>query len=283
MTLAADGAGAGLHGENFRAIIARIGDFYAAPSIGALFSYLTFTDQIWFRHVVFGSAEPYWSLGFEFQYYLFFLFFSYLSGGRKILALAAWAAFVGPKILMYLPLWLMGVGTQKLLARPLAIGSKSAGALVVASIATFIAVRLALGIGVENMYQTWSLHDEIVNFIYFHAIGAAIVMNVVGASVLLKNMPPVGARLSAAIRWLAGGSFTLYLVHQPIVFMLATFIAGRSLGLSALMFVAAFVLCLALAEIAERRKAFFAGLIARYAPLLRAPGGAGLSSAAAAE
>ena len=47
-------------------------DFYVPGTVGAAIQYLTFTNQLWLLHVVYGTNEPYWSLGFETWYYVFF-------------------------------------------------------------------------------------------------------------------------------------------------------------------------------------------------------------------
>ena len=80
-------------------------DFWHPASWSALVTHLTFTNQLWLSHDVFGSDEPFWSLGFEAPYYLAFGLAIFTRGRLRLAALALWAVVVGPKILAYLPLW----------------------------------------------------------------------------------------------------------------------------------------------------------------------------------
>lgn len=55
--------------------------YYNGDYLGTLPFSLTFTNELWFSHRVFGTNEPYWSLGFEAAYYAIFAAFFY--GGRR--------------------------------------------------------------------------------------------------------------------------------------------------------------------------------------------------------
>ncbi len=248
--------------------------FFTPVSIEAALAYVTFTNQLWFAHAVFGSGEPYWSLGFEVQYYLFFGLLAFSPSRAKIPLLCLWAAFAGPKILMYMPLWLMGWLTMKCVIerppfrRPIAI------AMIAASVVLFFSLKFFADRAATNMYETWSLPQEAINFVYFNLIGVAVVLHLIGAASLLRQAPALFEKTGPAIRWLAGGSFTLYLVHQPLILMFASFLhpVEEHVPMAAALLVACFVLCFLLAEIAERRKKFFARLIVSLLPALSRTG-----------
>ena len=248
--------------------------FFTPVSVEAALAYVTFTNQLWFAHAVFGSGEPYWSLGFEVQYYLFFGLLAFSPSRVKIPLLCLWAAFAGPKILMYMPLWLMGWLTMKCVIerppfrRPIAI------AMIAASIVLFFSLKYFADRAATNMYETWSLPQEAINFVYFNLIGVAVVLHLIGAASLLRQAPALFEKTGPAIRWLAGGSFTLYLVHQPLILMFASFLhpVEEHVPMAAALLVACFVLCFLLAEIAERRKKFFARLIVSLLPALSRTG-----------
>ena len=79
--------------------------------------------------------------------------------------------------------------------------------------------------------------------------------------------------LAKAIRWLAGASFTLYLVHQPLCVLCAALFrdAVDSPVYAPLACAAILLVVLVLAEIGERRRKVFARLIGRaFAPRARA-------------
>lgn len=248
--------------------------FFAPVSVEAALAYVTFTNQLWFAHAVFGSGEPYWSLGFEVQYYLFFGLFAFSPRRAKIPLLCLWAAIAGPKILMYMPLWLMGWLTMKCVIerppfrRPVSI------AMIGTSVALFISLKFFADRAATNMYETWSLSQEAINFVYFNLIGVAVVLHLIGAASLLNQAPVLFEKTGPAIKWLAGGSFTLYLVHQPLILMFASFLhpVEEHIPMAAALLVVCFILCFVLAEIAERRKKFFAALVVSLLPVLSRTG-----------
>jgi peptidoglycan/LPS O-acetylase OafA/YrhL len=248
--------------------------FFAPVSVEAALAYVTFTNQLWFAHAVFGSGEPYWSLGFEVQYYLFFGLFAFSPRRARIPLLCLWAAIAGPKILMYMPLWLMGWLTMKCVIerppfrRPISI------AMIGTSVALFISLKFFADRAATNMYETWSLSQEAINFVYFNLIGVAVVLHLIGAASLLNQAPVLFEKTGPAIKWLAGGSFTLYLVHQPLILMFASFLhpVEEHIPMAAALLVVCFILCFVLAEIAERRKKFFAALVVSLLPVLSRTG-----------
>lgn len=263
----------GMHANAFYYDFINTG-FFTPVSAEAALAYVTFTNQLWFAHAVFGSGEPYWSLGFEVQYYLFFGLFAFSPRRAKIPLLCLWAAVAGPKILMYMPLWLMGWLTMKCVIerppfrRPISI------AMIGASLLLFFSLKFFADRAATNMYETWSLSQEVINFVYFNLIGVAVVLHLIGTASLLYQAPVLFEKTGPAIKWLAGGSFTLYLVHQPLILMFAAFLhpVEEHVPMAAALLVACFILCFLLAEVAERRKKFFASLIVSLLPVLARTG-----------
>jgi peptidoglycan/LPS O-acetylase OafA/YrhL len=106
---------------------------------------------------------------------------------------------------------------------------------------------------------------ELSNFLYFSSIGVSVALSILAWNGLLgrRNVWPNTAQ--RAIKWFAGASFSLYLVHLPIIAMTTAFYRPApwnesvALGLSLVVFVVA----LLLAEIAERRKRVYSDLFRR--------------------
>lgn len=231
-------------------------EYFSADYLQSLFWNLSFLNEAWGRHAVFGSNEPYWSLGFEIPYYVFFAILIFGSGYVRVAGVALFAIVIGPKVLMYLPLWLFGVAGY-IACRKLADAPKSwlkGSAALLASAVAYPLIRHFFG-KVHAIQMEGG--DSFSTFLYFHLIGLAVLLNIVGFS-LLPTIPGF-ARFEKAIRWAAGGSFTLYLTHQPVLLMLKS-VSGpgaltlaHALGLMA----AALVICYVLAEVAERRKVIY--------------------------
>src|SRR5206468_3939655 len=57
-----------------------------------------------------GTNGPFWSLSYEFWYYIIFAAGVYFTGKKKIAGVTCVALIAGPKILVGLPIWLMGAG-----------------------------------------------------------------------------------------------------------------------------------------------------------------------------
>jgi peptidoglycan/LPS O-acetylase OafA/YrhL len=235
--------------------------FYRPPSVSALLSYLTFTNQLWFTHAIFGTGEPYWSLGFEVQYYVFFGILCFCDRKKLPFYVGLWALVCGPKILMYLPIWLMGVYAQKMVRHQTIQSAKVGFALFLASGAIFVAGRLMWGALAHNMFKTYPPSEEVFNFLYFTSIGLATTTNIVAFDAMFRSSEQIfPARLASVIKWLAGGSFTLYLAHQPLLVLAAATVdrVGASPVAAALGAGCVLALAFLLAEVAERPKKIYA-------------------------
>ncbi len=76
-----------------------------------------FLNQIWHFHLWIGSNGPFWSVSYEFWYYVIFASIFYFAGWRKLVAVALCVAIAGPKILIAFPVWLIGVAVYLLIAK----------------------------------------------------------------------------------------------------------------------------------------------------------------------
>ena len=245
--------------------------FFARSTHGfgalAFLQSFTFTNQIWFSHAVWGSGEPYWALGFEVPYYFAAALLVHLKGGARWFWIAVWCLICGPVLAMFLPLWLFGAVCQRLVSRDIVRSGWIA-------LATFVAacwglVRLVKSGAINPVSAIYLNPTPLLawhNFLYFSMIGVCAGLSVVAVDRVCgtRNLCPVW--VEKAIRWVAGGSFTLYLVHQPLAMLASVFVrvgrdglAARALGAAAV-----FVVAMALAEVAERRRNLYAPVIERW-------------------
>lgn len=172
-----------------------------------------------------GSNGPYWSLSYEAAYYIAFGIMIYMRGVGRIAALLLCSLIFGLKILLLAPAWFMGVGLYLLLRRVdfSRIDMGLAWVMMGLPIVLYIAFQ---SIGLANMLQNFTYHlmgpdrffrlgfsDE---FIWNAALGILFSIHIFGAARLLaaRGDKPIGG---AWIKWLAGGSFSLYLVHYPVL------------------------------------------------------------------
>lgn len=241
--------------------------FNPTTSIGDVISYLTFTNEIWFRHVVVGSSQPYWSLGFEAAYYLFFAAAVYAGGWKRVALLALWAAVAGPKIVSTLPLWLIGVATYEITRSssfnprfPRLVGA----ALMLASVAIYLLNKYEFwSYGAGALFKPESPQALLHSAGYMTVVGVAVACNLIGFDLIARAGFRWPGAFGDAIRWLAGGSFTLYLVHEPLLALARAAypdVTARQ-GLGSVIMIGVFVATLLVAELGERRKALFRKII----------------------
>jgi peptidoglycan/LPS O-acetylase OafA/YrhL len=240
---------------------------YTPESAFSFIRCISFTNQFWFSHIVFGSNEPYWSLGFEVVYYVLFGLIVFTSGLKRLLCLAGLLCVVGPKIMMYFPLWLLGVAAYLAYQRNVFKASGRATTLIYTMTPLcYIIIWHFMRRNATNMYMPYSLQQELYNMLYYTSIGTIVAINIVSFGKLSENKEVFNVYFVRAVRWCAGGSFTLYLMHQPILALfrgiLIRFDLGPSLGV--LFAGVTLLLSFLLAELGERRKNLFVQLFRRF-------------------
>jgi peptidoglycan/LPS O-acetylase OafA/YrhL len=186
-------------------------DGYAADHpLFRLATALTFTNQIWFASIAPLSDLPYWSLPYEFWYYVAFAGLFYLGGWPRILWCSAAAAIAGPKILLLFPLWLLGAACWRAQRR---IDPRAALPLFLGSIMLFAALEIAGGQSLF-LHPTGALWSERFS-LYDYVAGLLVAANLLGASAL--QSVPVIERFAKPLSIAAGLTFSLYLYHLPLL------------------------------------------------------------------
>jgi peptidoglycan/LPS O-acetylase OafA/YrhL len=201
-----------------------------------------FLNEIWFVSILPFSNAPYWSIGYEFWYYMLFAATFFLTGRTRWLAVSGICLLIGPKILILLPVWWLGVFTYHQTKLPmnrwLALG------LFVMSIAGYAAFLVMDGRTLMG-FDFWELWYS-TRFPSKYVVGMLIGVSILG----FAKMPAVPfGPLVKPIRWLAGMTFSLYLFHYPLLHFYAAF------GLPPYAMIALTLITVAaLAQVTERRK-----------------------------
>jgi len=251
----------------------------AAPDMYAIIGYeggvswqsllasATFTNELWFLSYQPGSNGPYWSLGYEAWYYAIFAGFFFAPKHWKWWLAGSLALVAGPKIWLLAPSWLLGVwvwrmidsGRLKRLSRPTAI------VLAIAPVSLYFMLHsqsfhwLLLGqteaiIGANIM----AMIGPSDTFAWAAILGVLTSLHILGMAGLLQDKQDTTKQVlfEPAIRWLAGGSFALYLVHFPVMHFAAAYLPGgvdtvwRQAALLAVPCLVAYLF----AELTERRR-----------------------------
>ena len=164
-----------------------------------------------------GSNSPLWSLAFEVWYYVVFafavsIFFAAKNFASRLVLAAATAAILifllstNYKIIAFFPFWLLGVAVR-LMPSPM-IRSKSTAWIIVAM--------------VTLSYTFTSSHFHYASDI----LSACAFANILLTSMYSENVP--NERVARTNSYLAGFSFSLYVVHAPVLHLVLTLIKGTS-------------------------------------------------------
>ena len=190
---------------------------------------------------------PFWSLCYEVWYYALFGAAVLLRGPARIAALCLFALLAGPRILVMLPIWLVGV---MLVITPALrrIGRWSGLALASAGVVAAWYHTTALMPGLRLMKAMAGAYGDDLSFSRFalsdFLLALAVAAVIAGLRPVLAVIPRPMLALRSLAQLLAGFSFTLYLFHWPVLLLAKS--AGMSAGDSPLAFAGAIaaILCL---------------------------------------
>jgi peptidoglycan/LPS O-acetylase OafA/YrhL len=254
LTLLLDAAGSTLRPEFYTT--AALINYHPDAQVWRYLASALFLNQIWYLNAWPGTDIPYWSLGFEVWYYAIFGVAMFAPRRLRIPATLVAAAIAGPRILVMLPLWLAGLACYRLTRA----GRRSVpiGVLCVSvSVAGWIA------------YEAWALrHGRLDNSFAAAAfdrpqlaedylVAALFGLQLIGIARLSDVVGRLLGRFAQPIRWLAGATFSLYLLHFPVMQFIAAAMPWPPASTVArvLVFALSLGIVLLLAEVTERRKA----------------------------
>ena len=231
---------------------------------------LLMLNQIWGLDVPQGSDLPYWSLGYEVWYYVIFGVAMFAPARWRGPAIVAALAFVGPAIAAMLPLWLMGLYGHRVCATR-RLGRRAGWLLCLGSLAIWIAYEtcarpfVAALIPIPALLRRPSLVEDYI-------VGALFIAHIVGFDAISPALAALVARVQRPIRWAAGATFTIYLLHLPVAQFLSTQVPWppASWATRATLFGGTLLVMFAVAEVTERQKNVwrrgFGALLGRVLP-----------------
>lgn len=207
------------------------------PGLRVLAS-LMFVNQSWNFTIAALSNGPFWSLCYEFWYYVIFGLFIYAPRRFRYLLVVIAALLAGPRILLLFPIWLLGVAAYRLQGR--IQSTRLAGAVFCASGVAFLVLLFAnlaflndavnfVQAGLTDGYWVLSPHLRIFiggdsNFPSDYALGIAFALTVMTSRIGRWEIKlPASAQTS--IRFCASYTFSLYLFHAPLLLFFAACLA----------------------------------------------------------
>jgi peptidoglycan/LPS O-acetylase OafA/YrhL len=206
LTYAADSIGVAHNPEAYAGVPENVPLLRAASAV-------LFLSQSWTADLSLFSDESYWSLPYEFWYYVLFGAAFFLSGTSRLITVGVAALLAGPKILLLLPIWLLGVLSHRS-RKP--ISERTARLLFVLSGVSTVAIcvgylRFIRGVDADYLPPSFSGLD--------YLLGGAVALNLYAGSFMELHLLSQGR----ALKYLAGMTFSLYLFHLPLLRLCAAY------------------------------------------------------------
>ena len=240
------------------------------PAIRVVTS-LLFANEFWILGIQLFSNVPYWSLNYEVWYYILFGVSFYLRGNTRYWVLAVITIVIGPKILLLLPIWWMGVFVfqSDAFAKMTISQAWVLLAMSLLGFTAYITQNLGL-VGWNFLHDTLGadMHQNLGwsrQFLTDYFLGFYLMLHFAALRQLMSGEIPALSLIEKPIRYLAGATFSLYLFHQPLlwffnsVFSNMVEIEMRYMLAVTLTFVAVFPL----ASVTERKKTAWMSAINR--------------------
>lgn len=233
---------------------------YDLPLVRFLSS-LFFTSELWNVSIQAFTNVPYWSLNYEVWYYVGFAFLAFTGKPGRYLFVGL-CLLLGPKILVMMPIWWFGVAIHRWSALQ-SLRPRWGWLLLALSAAAFVVLyentSRKWGFGTAQWFSNLGVTLEWSNSRRFLAdivLGLIVAVHFVGARAVLASAPDLFRRIEKPVRFLAGTTFTLYLLHQPVLLLFAALFgsASPSLGKVLLATVPAFAVTVGLGAAIESRK-----------------------------
>jgi peptidoglycan/LPS O-acetylase OafA/YrhL len=178
-----------------------------------------FLSQSWGWNLSTLSNYAFWSLPYEFWYYVIFGAFVFLRGKQRMVCVAAGCLMAGPAILVYFPIWLFGAAAYRASQRYRLSELQAKLLFAVSSIVILGVLALeARGMIARSNLGYLPPAFSVVDFL----TGAVIALNLFAASFMAIPLQQAGRHIT----FVAGFSFALYLFHLPLLHLGAAIVPG---------------------------------------------------------
>jgi peptidoglycan/LPS O-acetylase OafA/YrhL len=174
---------------------------------------LFFCNELWFTSSAPPINSPFWSLGFEFWYYMFFAFIYYKAANFKgVISIILICFFAGPKILVMFPLWCLGWLAYKIPNLKLNIHAARIFCIIFL-VLSFIMIKLIPPypgiVGYKPLFMANAFMSDILTGIF---AAASIWLLPTKPHPTLKESAPM-----PRFRFYANLTYPVYLMHFPIL------------------------------------------------------------------
>ena len=222
-----------------------------------------FLNESWTLSAQMFSNTPYWSIAYEFWYYMIFAGLFYFRGWMRVMLTALACLVAGYKILLLFPIWALGWGVYG--------WSQSHKVGPVLGLALFFQPAVVLffddsqgwtrqaGEWLAGVMGQEAWHNGLSWSRYVLTdtlLGLSMAGHFVGAAALAPWLEKVLRPVATPVKWLTARSFTLYLLHQPAMLLAGAVLVSLGVPLlsSWTVFAATWGIVLAFAQVSELQK-----------------------------
>ena len=210
-----------------------------------------------------GSNTPFWSLAYEVWYYIFLGLWLFVPGQRqRAVLLLLGLVLAGPKILLLLPIWLIGILAHKLSLRQEPwIGIS----IFLFFLTTVLLVAILSGFATRYGYQgAIQAHPPLyfsAGYLTDYAVGLLVAVHIFVVDQLMKRsrFNQVCKPIDRLTRNLADRSFSIYAFHMPLLYLVSVTLPyqkNNSLQVSAALFLVFLILMVLHWATEKRRRAW---------------------------
>ena len=185
-----------------------------------------FVNELWFHSITPLSDIPAWSIGFEFWYYILFAAIIFAPVNWRFIAVSVVAVIAGPRILLLLPIWLLGVAVYRLGRRRHVSGMAAwtcfAMPLVIIGsmmLAHWNKALIAYGENLIGADPPWGKWIWSADWLWAYLVGLLTAVHFYGAWCLHDRIEHILVRFRSIIEFAAGLTLSIYLFHFPLMTM----------------------------------------------------------------
>ena len=221
--------------------------------VGRFFATGFFLQSVWWRNIVPPDNGPFWSLGYEFWYYVMFAIAVFFKNWKwKTALILLCCLIVGENVLLLAPIWLLGVVVylyRDRFAIPRGLAAVGFVAMLVITVVSIFSLpEYPAKVGEAPLFYSASY---LMDWILGLELGAVIWLYTRAFDTIAY--PEAFARV---VQWGANHTFSIYLYHYPIIlFFFAVGIFNPQVGWQAVIEIALILGCIiALSELTESKR-----------------------------
>jgi peptidoglycan/LPS O-acetylase OafA/YrhL len=197
--------------------------FSIGQDIRALIASLLFVNELWWSSTALPSNIPFWSLGYEFWYYLLYAAQRYIPDRRgRWATLLLLCALCGPKILVLLPVWQLGVAAYAIAGR----NRLQPGLAVLYAVVSAAGLYLLVASGVKAEWHGATVAalgplglglGPSSHALYTYAFGLLTTLHLIAMVALAPLFGRLWQVAERTVRTTSAQTFAIYLFHYPLL------------------------------------------------------------------